>query len=256
MEREQDVIFSNEYGSLTVQTKKAFYIEGEQIEGAIQLDLKQIFPGSEIYLLIQGMERTDFSLWSTNKGSHNVHYYKDSKEICNIKTPINSDPLEPGSYTFPFAFRLNKEFPPSFKYGSMESDYGRIEYTLTGKLESREKGVSHLEGKFELLIRSKYIFPEQVEDPPVIGELRKGMSTCGGCISRGTVTMKYSFNKSIYANDEDIPFGVEIDNQKSKDELVEIKCEVIRKYKLLASGWLGGSYTMIILALIRRLRIR
>ena len=235
-----DIEFSNPYGSMSLQTQKPEYIQGENIEGEISLKLKKKFPGNELHLLIQGMEKTDFSITRKTKKGYRTSHYSDSYELCNIKAPISSESLDIGNYTFPFAFKLDDDLPPSFNTGYPSMSHGSVEYSLSANYVSGDKSVSNLEGKFILLLRNKYVDPQDLDDPPVEDTILKNIKLCG-CCPRGSGSLKYSFSKRIYTITEDIPFGIELDNQKSKDDVEELECKVYQRIRIKARGMLGGS---------------
>ena len=190
MEERNIFFLTSEYSRIGVETEKSTYIQGERIEGRVNLCLEKEFPGGEINLSLKGREKTRFTIAKDMSYNH----YSDSYIFCELNSPINKgEQIKEGEYYFPFDFSLDENYPPTFTHGGYDFNFGSVEYILTAQLISTEGGVHNLEGKLELLIRSKYTQLSADNDSPFAYKLSKEMKVLCGTCSRGTANTTHAY---------------------------------------------------------------
>lgn len=86
---------------------------------------------------LKGEEHTEWqereSHYNKTTKKEDVVYqtYTGDHTVCKHETQLRgSGKLEPGQYTFPFEFHLDRDIPSSYK-----GTYGYIEYSIKGKVD-------------------------------------------------------------------------------------------------------------------------
>lgn len=62
------------FGDIYILLNKSKYIAGEQVNGTVNLRLVKAFPSPEIYLVIQGKEKTKVIYQTTRKRNSKTNY--------------------------------------------------------------------------------------------------------------------------------------------------------------------------------------
>jgi hypothetical protein len=61
----------SKYGKIDIWTEKSKYTIGDQINGKVLINLIQPFPSKELFLIIEGKEKTKVVFWES--GTKNIH---------------------------------------------------------------------------------------------------------------------------------------------------------------------------------------
>ena len=123
---------------LTITLTKPSYFIDEYIQGNIDINITNPVILNDIYLTFNVAEN-----WLT-KNQENadigdtyseslISMYLDIKKKLNINTNLVS--LNPGKFTFPFYFKIQKLVPPSFEYPTQEAS-AYIRYSLNAQIVS------------------------------------------------------------------------------------------------------------------------
>ncbi|WKY01508.1 hypothetical protein Q1695_015482 [Nippostrongylus brasiliensis] len=126
---------------ITYSNPHAVYYPGTSVEGVVHLDLKESMKARSLRIAVDGRAHTHWSITksrtvSTSRTeSYTVHYsatviYADGDTIAWSASTGSKEVLNPGSYQFPFVFRLPPNCAPSF-----EGTYGYIRYMVKVELD-------------------------------------------------------------------------------------------------------------------------
>ena len=220
-------VASTPYGSIAITPSKLSYFPSEQIAGEITLQILKPFPGKTLYLYVEGREKTYFITTTHSNKKRRTHHHRGNHEIFNIKTPLAQQELAPGIYKFPYAFMMNRDFPPSFSFTANRC-YALVQYYVLASYESEDKSItSDLDAAAEILIKPLLGDNQgDIQIAPVEMSISDKINAC--CGERGSCTINYSFGKSAFTVSEPIVLNLSVDNQQAKDDLKQLQCKLNR----------------------------
>ena len=205
---------------LTITLTKPSYFADEYIQGNVELNITNSVILNDIYLTFNVVEN-----WLT-KGEDNadigdtyneclMSMYLDIKKKLNINTNLVS--LNPGKFTFPFYFKIQKLIPPSFEYPTQEAS-AYIRYTLNAQIVSpyiKGTATNYVLINSRPVIQKKELLFSSSSNIHKWGLFNKGFTTLNVSITNGTDSFKVG---------EIIVLNIEVDNTKGK--LVSEECKL------------------------------
>jgi hypothetical protein len=230
------------YGKIIIMTQKKKYIAGEQVNGWVNVSLLRPFPSNELFLLIEGKEKTkvvDSRTYTNSEGHTRTEYYtRKEKNIFYEHTfPIyrfNSAYVPPGQYSFPFSFNLGEHLPGSFEYywnSNGYEPYGKIRYKMTAGFKDYNSS-SSIYDKFEIIVDQKmqnggsYLMPKPFE-----------ANVSGYCYtSHGNYKLAAVFSNDRYLVGDLAQMSIAVDATRADSDIKNIKCELIMETIVTAQG--------------------
>lgn len=230
------------YGKVIIMTQKKKYIAGEQVNGWINVSLLRPFPTNEVFLLIEGKEKTkvvDSRTYTNSEGHTRTEYYtrKDSNIFYEHSFPIyrfNGQFIPPGQYSFPFSFNLGEHLPGSFEYywnSNGYEPYGKIRYKITAGFKDLSTHCTVYD-KFEVIIDQKmqsggsYLMPKPFE-----------ANVGGYCYtSHGNFKLAAVFSNDRYLVGDIAQMSIAVDATNADSDIKQLKCELIMETIVTAQG--------------------
>ena len=205
---------------LTITFTKPSYFIDEYIQGNIDINITNPVILNDIYLtfnvtenwLAKSQENVDIG---DTYSESLISMYLDIKKKLNINTNLVS--LNPGKFTFPFYFKIQKLVPPSFEYPTQESS-AYIRYSLNAQIVSpyiKGTAFSYVLINSRPIIQKKELLFSSSSNVHKWGLFSKGSTTLNVSISNGTDSFKVG---------EIIALNIEVDNTKGK--LVAEECKL------------------------------
>ena len=231
------------YGQVIIVTQKKKYIAGEQVNGYINISLLTTFPSSELFMLIEGKEKTKtvHSRQVTDSEGHSQteHYSrKDSNVFYEHSFPIysqNDGHFPPGQYSFPFSFVLGEHLPGTFVHKWKDAGYkpyGKIKYKIKAGLKDINSSTSVYD-KFHLIVDEKMtkgssnLMPEPFDT-----------KVSGYCYtSHGNYKLAAIFTNDRYLVGDKAVISIAIDATSGKTDVKFVSCELIMTTTVTAQGW-------------------
>ena len=207
---------------ISIRLNKYDYFKGDTVEGAVIINCITSLVLNDIYLNLYLHES-----WS------NQDYDPPTKELnspilLTVKIGIGKIlkidsyliNLNPGSYNFPFKFKLPDFLQPCFEYPKV-SKRGALRYILEAKIISQ-----YLQGDGKV-----YIF---VKSRPKILNCPLSFSSAAnvhkwGMIDQGSTILKVSYQNSNYQIRGQIPITVEINNTRGKLQVKSVNVKAVRR---------------------------
>ena len=217
---------------LTITLTNPSYFVDEYIQGNIDLNITNPVILNDIYLTFNVAEN-----WLTKDDEKVdigdtyseclISMYLDIKKKLNINTNLVS--LNPGKFTFPFYFKIQKLVPPSFEYPAQETS-AYIRYTLNAQIVSpyiKGTAFNYVLINARPVIQKKELLFSSSSNIHKWGLFNKGSTTLNVSISNGTDSFKVG---------EIIALNIEIDNTKGK--LVAEECKLtLNRFLILKSKY-------------------
>ena len=239
------------FGKIIIMTQKKKYIAGEQVNGWINVSLLKPFPSSELYLLIEGKEKTkvvDSRTYTNSEGHTRTEYYtrKDKNVFYEHTFPIynfNTNYVNPGQYSFPFSFTLGEHLPGSFEYywnSNGYEPYGKIRYKITAGFKDHNSSTS-IYDKFDIVVDQKmqnggtYLMPKPFE-----------ANVSGYCYtSHGNFKLAAVFSNDRYLVGDLAEMSIAVDATRADTDIKNIKCELIMDTFVTAQGKTNNHSTVV-----------
>lgn len=229
-------------GNCFIQFTKGSYAAGEQVSGAILLNITmQINAPTSVKITFTGKESTKvLERYETGSGdSRKVHYrpHYQTNFFFNHTYPIyihSSPVMSAGQYNLPFTFMLPQGIPSSFSE-EFETpggfNHGKIEYLAHCYVE--------VAGQHFNPIHSSQ--PFSVNQPLYLNEGNKKMEifqevTSWCCCKKGNVHLTTYFEKDQYEFGETACMIAEVDNSNCKALVKNINGYFIQEAVLHAKG--------------------
>lgn len=233
----QSAELANHYGNIYIKTDLSEYFPGQRVNGNIFLNLMKTYPGSTLYLQLEGRE---FCQW-TNREVDNPERMKrrknrgpkGKKDIYSHQIAIYSfggQYIPIGQYSFPFAFDLEKNLPSSFIFQNRCMD-GIISYKIMGLLKSGEPK------KIGDMLHAQ---PLQIIQGPIenYAPLKKDLSMEAKILwffKRGNTKFECKLTKNNFVSGELCKVMCSIDNKDCKSEVSTVELNLLRKILLTSN---------------------
>ena len=214
---------------ISIKLKRADYFPGEYIEGNVILQNQTNTILSEILLhlyLNEGWNVIDEFPLNEYSNKIVISIYLGIAKILKIKLAPNNNliNLNPGTFNFPFKFKLPANIQPTLEY-PMNGQRGYIRYYLKAQIVSPYvKGENNLfvfiKTKFRL-----FKYPLTFTSAPKVKKL--------GMIDQGSTSLNVSYQNYNYQIGSQIPFEVEIDNSQGKSKVKSVDIKLIRRIQYI-----------------------
>ena len=231
------------FGKVVIMTQKKKYIAGEQVNGHINISLIRAFPSTELFLLIEGKEKTkvvDSRQYTNSEGHTRTEYYtrKDTNVFYEHSFPVyswnNSGYFPPGQYSFPFSFILGEHLPGSFEYkwsAHGYEPYGKIKYKIKSGLKDRNSCTAMYD-KFQIVIDEKMT---QGASDLMPKPFEKNVS--GYCYtSHGNYKLAAMFSNDRYLVGDMALMSIAVDATFGQTDIKCVRCELVMDTSVLAQG--------------------
>jgi len=210
--------------SIMVRTEKPSYIGGDEVRGTIYLMCQEPCASQGVFLKLKGMERTRWEVQRsrsvqgrgpdgqpTTRTETYTETFHGLHTFFKAKVPVYPVPgmIAPGSYEFPFAFRLPPGLPGVY-HEDTRTHSAHVFYKLKAEV--------HVPGLFKSNIKhtQRLVVHEGLfsEVRPVSREAQSKVTQCC-CIDKGTASLRATFDKNAYVPGETARVVCEVDNQSS-----------------------------------------
>ena len=230
------------YGKIIIMTQKKKYIAGEQVNGWVNVSLLRPFPSNELFLIIEGKEKTkvvDSRTYTNSEGHTRTEYYtrKDKNVFYEHSFPIytfNSAFFPPGQYSFPFSFTLGEHLPGSFEYywnSHGYEPYGKIRYKIKAGIKDYNSDLTVYDN-FEVIVDQKmlsggsYLMPKPFE-----------ANVSGYCYtSHGNFKLAAVFSNDRYLVGDVAHMSIAVDATRADTDIKSINCELMMDTIVTAQG--------------------
>lgn len=81
----QNICSNDSYGKIMIMTQKKKYVAGEQVNGHINLSLSQAFPSTDLFLVIEGKEKTKVVDSRTYTGEYFILGFGEQERVWRLK---------------------------------------------------------------------------------------------------------------------------------------------------------------------------
>lgn len=233
----------DEYGKIIINVERMKYIAGEQINGYINLSLIRPFPSTELFLIIEGKEKSkivDSRTHTDSEGRTRTEYFtrKDKNIFYEHSFPIynmmGNSYFPAGQYSFPFSFVLKDDLPGSFEYcwsAHGHHPYGKIKYKLKAGLRDRQSDAVVYD-KLKLVIDEKLTHGSYNLMPK---PFEKNVS--GYCYtSHGNYKLAAIFSSDKYVVGDRAMMSLAVDATQAETDIKQIKAELVMTTSVLAQG--------------------
>ena len=207
---------------ISFKLKKYDFFKGDYVEGSVILNNINSLILNDIHLNLYLNES-----WSYPDGDY-PNTELNNPILISIKVGIakilkidsNIINLNPGTFDFPFKFKLPDYLQPSFEYPK-EGKRGFLRYILEAKLISQYVQGT---GKTYLFIKSR---PKEINCPLSFQSATNVHKW--GMIDGGSTILKVSYQKTNYQMKGQIPIIVEVNNTRGKIPVKSINVKAIRR---------------------------
>ena len=207
---------------IQIKLNKVDYFKGDYVEGSIILHSAGSVVLNDIYLNLILVENWNCQENNQPQSELNNPLLLTVKIGIQKILKINSDliSLNPGTFNFPFKFKLPDYLQPSFEYPK-DNQRGFLRYVLQVKLISQ-----FVRGETTSLIF--------IKARPLILNCPLSFSSATnvhkwGMFDQGSTILKVSYLTSNYQIRENIPIIVEINNTRGRLQVKSVIAKVIRK---------------------------
>ena len=207
---------------ISIKLKNYDFFKGDTVEGAVIINCITSLVLNDIHLNLYLYEN-----WSNNETDPPI-VERNNPILLTVKIGIgkilkidsNLINLNPGSYNFPFKFKLPDFLQPCFEYPKV-SKRGYLRYILEAKIISQ-----YLQGDGKV-----YIF---VKSRPKILNCPLSFSSAAnvhkwGMFDQGSTILKVSYQTSNYQIRGQIPITVEINNTRGKLQVKSVNVKAVRR---------------------------
>ena len=233
----QPVQQSSSPKQISIILNKVDYFKGDYVEGSIILNCMGSVVLNDIYLNLLLME--------------NWHCQENNQPQSELNNPIlltvrigiqkilklnsNLINLNPGTFNFPFKFKLPDYLQPSFEYPK-ENQRGFLRYILQAKLISQ-----FVRGETTTLIF--------IKSRPIILNCPLSFSSAmnvhkWGMFDKGSTILIVSYLTSNYQIRGQIPITVEINNTRGKLQVKSVIAKVTRRVQFKSANDGSVKFTM------------
>eukprot|EP01029_Cantina_marsupialis_P023225 TRINITY_DN5756_c0_g1_i1.p1 TRINITY_DN5756_c0_g1~~TRINITY_DN5756_c0_g1_i1.p1 ORF type:complete len:334 (-),score=98.27 TRINITY_DN5756_c0_g1_i1:215-1216(-) len=226
----------NDKAKFAIKTDKASYHEGDTVTGTVYLKATKPLQCKGVMCKFTGVTKT---YWDTideaTDAEGNVERSMGScegkKEFFKKKVKISDDveTIQPGSYEYRFSYELPADLPGSF-YDKRKFNSVLGELTAKGETVYKVKACLDVDDAKDLKARQEFTvhqkLDEEIDDEKTKA---KGKVCMFGCIPRGEIKMKSTFDKNAYCIGETAKVHTKIDN----DSKVDIKDMVIKVMRFI-----------------------
>lgn len=232
-------------GSLFVKLERGEYFPGEQVNGAVYLDLRMPFPSSQVMIGFDGKEEVHLvqELRHRQEGqADRVEHipHTEAKNFFHNEFPIftsQQHSIEPGQFSFPFSFALHQGLPSSFshEFGMHAGQcYGRVKFRVEAFLVNPQNPSERLSFTQPLLINQPVHTGTQAHNLRM-----EKHEDIGGCcfVSHGRTSLVTWFEKNEYTVGETAHMISEVDNSQCTVGIKSIKGVFSQTIALRASGF-------------------
>ena len=229
---------SPSFGDVYIQLNQDCLIPGDTLTGTIYINLIAPYPGSKLCLKMKG---TEYAHWvDTDTQTANGQTSTTSvtrrgrrviiENIIDVYNWPNGTDLPPGQFSFPFSFRVPDGIPGSFFLHHGQT-IGEIRYRLEAFLKPTQRKDAKIKHKVDILVRE----PVKGQIEATCLTLNKPITTwC--CIKQGSVKVKTSFGKNIYAPSEEVKILAEVDNSECKLNIKDVVFQLNQTVVLRANS--------------------
>lgn len=219
MQQAQQVQQFQPANKIQIILEKLSYVSGEQINGFIFLDIKEVYPNSFVNLHFVGEEYVNYQRMEGSGKHRHRRTYTEMKKLLEYNYPVFQFPtphIQIGTYFFPFTFNLPFNLPSSFyiKFNNGELDrLGSIEYRLRAFLPTPDvKSIPELFGEEALIINNLGVYPQ-----PLDIQIRKP-ATCYCCCQKGYASIHAYLEKNCFKVGEEsrVMFRIDVNELKAK----------------------------------------
>ena len=222
---------------MSIRLNKPDYFKGDYVEGNIILTSPGSVVLNDIHLNLFLTENWNYQENNQPQTELNNQMLLTIKIGIQKILKINSDliNLNPGSFNFPFKFKLPDYLQPSFEYPK-DNQRGFLRYVLQAKLISNfVRGVS-----------SVLIF---IKSRPIILNCPLSYSSATnvhkwGMFDQGSTILKVSYLSSNYQIRSQIPFTVEINNTRGRLQVKSVIAKIIRRVQFRSVRDATVKYTL------------
>ncbi|CAJ0597279.1 unnamed protein product [Cylicocyclus nassatus] len=225
---------------ITFSNSDAVYIPGSMVEGIAHLVLHEPMKARALKIILEGLAYTSWdvtrtrSVTTTRSENYTEHYsgkaiYANDELLAWTAPPGEKEVLAPGTYQFPFAFKLAHHLPPSF-----EGIYGYIRYMVKMEIDrpwrfnKRDKKVFTVVPIFDLNLLSHVALPVKETKTKNLGII---------LFRHGKVTVECETAKGGFVPGEMVLVSVRVINDSSKDIVkAEIRLTEVSNY---VARWVG-----------------
>ena len=211
---------------ISIKLKKYDFFKGDTVEGAVIINCITSLVLNDIHLNLYLYEN-----WSNNETDPPI-VERNNPILLTVKIGIGKIlkidsyliNLNPGSYNFPFKFKLPDFLQPIFEYPKV-SKRGYLRYILEAKIISQ-----YLQGDGKV-----YIF---VKSRPKILNCPLSFSSAAnvhkwGMFDQGSTILKVSYQTSNYQMRGQIPITVEINNTRGKLQVKSVNVKAVRRVQYI-----------------------
>ena len=208
----------SEYGAVLLQLENPICISGEQLRGAFIVNIYRAYPVEEVSVTIKGEEII------TKKG-------RMSRTPVIIQTmPMNiphyNSVIQPGQYILPFIFNIPLTCPSAIDTICVRNARGRIEYSVTGKIQGHDKGIPEMAYMLPFIVNQPILFENDCltsDKQKVTGYFWR---------KKGTTSLEVVMAKNgLYAG-EQMFLKVNIDNSQCDCDIAEVKAHLYEEITL------------------------
>ena len=207
---------------MSIRLNKPDYFKGDYVEGNIILNSPGSVVLNDIHLNLFLTENWNYQENNQPQTELNNQMLLTIKIGIQKILKINSDliNLNPGSFNFPFKFKLPDYLQPSFEYPK-EKQRAFIRYVLEAKIISQ-----FVQGSIRSLIF--------VKARPILLNCPLSYSSATnvhkwGMFDQGSTILKVSYLTSNYQIRGQIPITVEINNTRGRLQVKNVVCKIIRR---------------------------
>jgi hypothetical protein len=227
---------SKKFGGMLLTLVRPYYYTGDEVNGGLNLNLKEKTSLSNIEIDLSVIEYTSFpdsdfkpneGMVNLNRDSNNHHCRNDAlregrKTILKNFGLINTTNLNKGQYLFPFYFTIPVNLPGSFEYYDKDKT-AYIIYVITARLVITNHPEDDLFYDNIFFVRQS---PQYFEYPPRLSTSKNMYCLC---FDKGVSTFHLSFTKHFFSPDETLQIICELDNTKCSLMAKSIKLELFQK---------------------------
>lgn len=226
---------SSESGHLAVQVDTRNIQAGSEITGVVHFQLRRQIRAESLVLKLAGTEYCYWEETSTKTDSDGAEStitteYKGESTVVEQLCPLflfQDSQVMPGQYSFPFRLFTASSLPGSFEYTS-EATTAHIRYHISAFLYNSHANIKCVQ-------TSICLTPRMSEAIVGLQDSASARICTWCCLGKGEVQLDVRVDKSAYVPGATAYVEVDVDNSRSRLDLLGIKAGLSRTIRLRAN---------------------